>query len=145
MDEHLLQTDSEIISKHCLTGLHVALGYGPCSSSCGGGRQSRPVVCVRTSDYEPVDDELCDALVKPQPSRQCNVDDPCPAFRTRRAVCTSENGTVYPLSMCASAKKPELSDACANAPPCDAMWFSTECSKCSQNAAVDRSGGTLSA
>ncbi|XP_055351849.1 LOW QUALITY PROTEIN: papilin-like [Paramacrobiotus metropolitanus] len=247
----------------------LARSYGPCSSSCGGGRQSRPVVCVRTSDYEPVDDELCDALVKPQASRQCNVD-PCPAFwkvgeweacsascgggtqyrsvvcvqvvgdyttvvpdaqckkaghskpevarncnqfkcpdwmvgewspcsaicgpgfqirtvecksrnpkdktehlsdaacnvlkkptktqecllapceglewavsdwtgcntcgqrsRTRRAVCTSENGTVYPSSMCASAKKPELSDACANAPPCDAMWFSTEWSKCS--------------
>ncbi|XP_055351860.1 ADAMTS-like protein 4 isoform X2 [Paramacrobiotus metropolitanus] len=35
-------------------------------------------VC-RTIDYEPVEDELCDALVKPQASRQCSVD-PCPAF-----------------------------------------------------------------
>ena len=56
----------------------LARSYGPCNASCGGGQQSREVVCVRTSDYEPVKDEQCDQQIKPHSSRQCNADS-CPA------------------------------------------------------------------
>lgn len=57
----------------------LARSYGPCSKSCGEGQQSRVVACVRTTDYEPVDEQWCDAVSKPHPVRRCNVD-ACPAL-----------------------------------------------------------------
>ena len=62
-----------------LTYTWLARSYGPCSKSCGEGHQSREVVCVRTSDYEAVEEALCDATSKPHPTRQCSVELVCPA------------------------------------------------------------------
>ncbi|GAV00689.1 hypothetical protein RvY_11503-2 [Ramazzottius varieornatus] len=251
-----------------LTFTWLARSYGPCSKSCGEGSQTREVVCVRTSDYEAVEEHLCDIAAKPLSTRHCTVEAVCPASwkvgewevcsancstgtqhrsivcvqqmddglanvvedslcekagprpsivqlcnqfncpqwtitpwsscsatcglgfqrrsvycmsqdptavkglpdsacnakkpskskqcmlapceglewavsdwsgcnscgqtrKTRRAVCTSQYGEVYPVAMCDAGKKPALSATCDNTPPCDAQWFATEWSKCS--------------
>merc|ERR1712223_1748599 len=47
-----------------------------CSATCGGGTQTRSVMCKLKSTLEVVADGLCDANEKPPDNEICN-DDPC--------------------------------------------------------------------
>ena len=46
--------------------------YGSCNASCGGGVQSRTVICVQESTETIVDDTFCDAASRPVSRRVCN-------------------------------------------------------------------------
>ncbi|KAG8186998.1 hypothetical protein JTE90_005769 [Oedothorax gibbosus] len=52
--------------------------FEECSQTCGGGVQYRPVRCVRNSDKDIVDEELCDLSAKPSVNASCNTE-PCPS------------------------------------------------------------------
>lgn len=52
--------------------------FGPCSSSCGGGYQSRDVMCNSRLTLAQVDDSLCDPNIKPANRQKCGQGE-CPA------------------------------------------------------------------
>ncbi|XP_034936854.1 papilin isoform X2 [Chelonus insularis] len=51
--------------------------FSECSVSCGGGYQSRQVMCIRRRDNEQVDDHLCDLQLEPDDTQSCN-EEACP-------------------------------------------------------------------
>lgn len=51
--------------------------FSECSTTCGGGYQTRRVYCVGRRSLEPVDDELCDSSAKYSSNQTCNPQ-PCP-------------------------------------------------------------------
>ncbi|UYV76870.1 hypothetical protein LAZ67_14002267 [Cordylochernes scorpioides] len=54
--------------------------WGPCSASCGGGIQQRPVYCVREGgSRERVDPSHCSNRARPLAHRRCNVQT-CPVW-----------------------------------------------------------------
>ncbi|XP_046737173.1 papilin [Diprion similis] len=55
----------------------VAEDFSDCSSTCGGGFRSRLVRCVRRSDNEEVDDNLCDQQLEPVSNISCG-EEACP-------------------------------------------------------------------
>ncbi|XP_042901645.1 papilin isoform X2 [Parasteatoda tepidariorum] len=56
----------------------VYSNFGSCSSTCGGGLQTRRVNCATSNSYEVVADYLCDSHTKPPINQTCNHQ-PCPA------------------------------------------------------------------
>ncbi|KAJ6638506.1 Papilin, partial [Pseudolycoriella hygida] len=90
--------------------------FGPCSSTCGGGVQTRSVTCNGRTNLTRVEDELCDISNKPNESQKCGAG-PCPAnwkegpygkcsapcgnngTQTRSVTCEKvlENGSSQPI------------------------------------------------
>lgn len=60
--------------------------WSACSASCGGGTQSRSVVCQR-NDGVPKPDLFCSDIVKPASQQVCNSQ-PCGELTTRFTDCT---------------------------------------------------------
>lgn len=107
--------------------------YGNCSQTCGGGTQTREVICQNQSG-QTVNDNNC-PTPKPATSRSCNLD-PCPpesyeweignysscskscggGIRTRTVVCRKNDGTVADSNLCPQPK-PQESETC-NTHPC---------------------------
>ena len=66
-----------LIFWHTVTLFFPFLGpWTKCSATCGGGTQTRSVMCKLQSTLEVVADGLCDANEKPPDNEICN-DDPC--------------------------------------------------------------------
>lgn len=51
--------------------------YSKCSQRCGGGVQSRVVLCVKQTSLEEADPNLCDANLKPAEEKKCG-NEACP-------------------------------------------------------------------
>lgn len=58
--------------------------FEPCSTSCGGGFQTRNVTCNNRSTLELVDDSLCDATTKPADSQRCGQQECAPRWSEGR-------------------------------------------------------------
>jgi hypothetical protein len=50
--------------------------WSGCDAQCGGGSQTRTVICANTASKEVVANNLCDEAQRPQTSEPCN-EDPC--------------------------------------------------------------------
>lgn len=61
----------------CVSPRWVAGGWGPCSAACGGGNQTRTIVCKDTKNVEKLASQCTD--VKPSEQQACNTD-LCPAY-----------------------------------------------------------------
>ncbi|GBP58342.1 Papilin [Eumeta japonica] len=51
--------------------------FTPCSVTCGGGSQVRPVTCRSRDSLDVVEDNLCDDMIKPESIQACGTE-PCP-------------------------------------------------------------------
>ncbi|XP_072527494.1 A disintegrin and metalloproteinase with thrombospondin motifs 18 [Salminus brasiliensis] len=108
--------------------------WGVCSVSCGGGRQSRPVRCVRKVMYqrEEAESHLHCPAPTPAHTQPCNTQS-CPpewgtgtwtqcsktcgrGLKTRSVFCRSTDpgsrAVVVPDSMCKLSLKPKAQDTC---------------------------------
>uniref|UniRef100_A0A3P8TCT5 ADAM metallopeptidase with thrombospondin type 1 motif 16 n=1 Tax=Amphiprion percula TaxID=161767 RepID=A0A3P8TCT5_AMPPE len=106
--------------------------WGVCSRSCGGGEQTRQVLCVRRSSQTDVDalaDSQC-AQAAPARRQACNPHSCPPVWSTgpwsqcsrkcgnglkkRTVLCTSTNpgAQTLPDSVCASLPKPASQESC---------------------------------
>ncbi|XP_032220130.2 A disintegrin and metalloproteinase with thrombospondin motifs 6 isoform X2 [Nematostella vectensis] len=59
----------------------VAQPFGPCSTVCGRGEQTRTVKCMKAdvnSNLLEVPEAQCDGMMKPPLKEYCNVHNPCP-------------------------------------------------------------------
>jgi hypothetical protein len=82
--------------------------FSPCSSTCGGGYQSRYVYCAKRTEQsiEYVEEDLCDGTIRPAVQQLCNTQ-PCPlrwytgAWEPCSAKCGSnETGVQYRTVFC---------------------------------------------
>ncbi|PZC74553.1 hypothetical protein B5X24_HaOG207687 [Helicoverpa armigera] len=128
--------------------------FTPCSATCGGGFQTRNVTCRSREELEIVDDELCDAGLKPPTNQTCNTD-PCPAewnegpwgncsqrcgsggVRSREVTCQKiiANGikSIVEDTECFErlGPKPKLFESCNEDAPCP-TWFVGRWKPCSE-------------
>lgn len=110
--------------------------YGSCNASCGGGTQTRVVICVQESTDSIIDDSFCTAASRPVNSRPCNsalcpsrwkVDSDwskCSAscgggLKIRKVVCARQDDSTIELNdrECLRKPKPKSSRSC-NTSPC---------------------------
>lgn len=105
-------------------------GWSACSTSCGGGTQTRTVTC-RRSDNVTVPDAYCNAIAKPPASQSCNTQDcytyawytgsydaACSAYcgsgtKSRSVYCRRNDGTQVGDAYCSGAK-PAASMSCTS-------------------------------
>lgn len=121
-----------------------------CSVSCGGGSEVSFAECRRSDDGSPVNEEKCDAGLKPpRATVHCNYQ-PCPPVwkpegwedcsqtcnggnRTREVKCmqVAADGIEYDVDprLC-SDPKPSMVEACNNV-PCPAEWVAQPFGQCS--------------
>ncbi|KAM7451153.1 disintegrin and metalloproteinaseith thrombospondin motifs protein [Porites harrisoni] len=121
-----------------------------CSVSCGGGSEDSFAECRRSDDGSPVNEEKCDAgLRPPRATAHCNFQ-PCPPVwkpegwedcsqtcnggnRTREVKCmqVAADGIEYDVdSRLCSDPKPSMVEACNNV-PCPAEWVAQPFGQCS--------------
>lgn len=125
--------------------------YGDCSKTCGGGTQSRTVVCQDALGNN-LPDSLCSSP-KPETSRSCNTQscsgvsyswdtgaygacskDCGGGTRSRTVVCRRNDGTAVADSFC-SGTKPAASESCntqACQPNFTYSWLSDNWGDCSK-------------
>jgi len=122
----------------------------PCSASCAGGLQSKPVFCKRIDDDTIVSNKYCDSRTTPAVvTRSCNME-PCPAqwFVGKWEECSSScgGGTMDRLVVCMRAisstedetvsehychdLKPLTEQAC-NTDSCPPEWVAGKWQRCS--------------
>jgi hypothetical protein len=70
----------ECVNEEKCTGTYFTGPWTECTEKCGGGQQSRVIVCLNY-DKKPVP-EWCDEKDRPDEEQECNVD-PCPTCGTR--------------------------------------------------------------
>uniref|UniRef100_A0A914QFX4 BPTI/Kunitz inhibitor domain-containing protein n=1 Tax=Panagrolaimus davidi TaxID=227884 RepID=A0A914QFX4_9BILA len=95
VDEGLCQAEKPETKTNCTneekcTGTYFSSPWTNCSEKCGGGTQSRFVVCLNY-DRQPVP-EWCDESEKPDEEQECNVD-PCPTCFESDFGCCPDNVT----------------------------------------------------
>lgn len=95
-----------------------------------------------------VDDSNCDGTDRPNSTEECNevpcdgvewietewssCDDHCGSqMQTRKAVCSDQNGNVFPNEACDQSRIPETTRMCPDLPTCTSLWFTSEWSSCS--------------
>ncbi|XP_065652500.1 A disintegrin and metalloproteinase with thrombospondin motifs 6 isoform X3 [Hydra vulgaris] len=126
--------------------------WGACSKTCGGGMQTRKMLCIRTDDNSTVNFESCSLLDPINVLQSCNNQN-CPAewYVTSWSECTKScgNGTwtrqlycsmmtetgrsILPDSAC-STNRPQMDlTAVCNAVMCPAVWRSTPWTQCSKS------------
>ncbi|XP_014217269.1 papilin isoform X2 [Copidosoma floridanum] len=124
--------------------------WKPCDHLCGEGKQVRRVTCFKKNDQgriQVLEDSACGSQV-PERDRTCELR-PCEGVdwvispwsgcsekcgltqETRTTQCATQDGTVYPDSMCDPEKKPLLTKECDTPQNCEYQWIKTQWSKCS--------------
>ncbi|XP_013362608.1 PREDICTED: papilin isoform X1 [Chinchilla lanigera] len=129
--------------------------WAPCSASCGGGSQSRPVYCVSSDGaggQEAAEEAECAGLPGKPPSTQaCNLHR-CVAWsagpwgecsvtcgagiRRRSVACQGDEGSLLPASACSGQDRPPLTETCARAAcplPGDQAWRVSAWGLCSKS------------
>lgn len=102
----------------------VAGSWGPCSASCGGGLQRRPVDCRGSPGQRGA--STCDAAHRPVETRSCG--EPCPTwelgawspcskscgrgFKRRPLKCMGHGGRLLARDQCDLRRKPQELDFC---------------------------------
>lgn len=113
--------------------------WSACSTTCGGGVQTRTLSCFDMTSNTTVADSYCTAAGLPQPvtTQACNTN-ACPTFswwtsdwsvcsvtcgtgvQTRTLVCKDANGNPVASSNCAAQPQPATLQACNTGISCDA-------------------------
>ncbi|MFH4974442.1 hypothetical protein AB6A40_001151 [Gnathostoma spinigerum] len=85
-----LKTEENCTNEEKCTGTYYTGPWSECTAQCGGGTQSRMIVCLNY-DKIPVP-EWCDESDKPAEEQTCNTD-PCPTCDDSEFGCCPDNTT----------------------------------------------------
>ena len=135
-DPALRPTDTQSCNTQACSYVWVAGEYGSCSAACGGGTQTRPVVC-EDGFGNAVSDALCDPALRPTDTQSCNTQacsyvwvvggfGSCSAAcgggtQTRPVTCEDGFGTVVSDALCDPGLRPSDTQSC-NTQACSYVW-----------------------
>ncbi|XP_066915300.1 A disintegrin and metalloproteinase with thrombospondin motifs 10-like [Clytia hemisphaerica] len=128
--------------------------FGQCTTTCGRGVRSRPVMCISRTELKMLDDSKCPADEKPIGSILCgNKECPviadwkignwsecssttCDGIQTRTVICQKEGGEETLHRHC-EKKRPKPIQERICSPPC-AVWVVGSWGKCRYNAKLKK-------
>ncbi|XP_074598749.1 papilin-like isoform X2 [Brevipalpus obovatus] len=121
--------------------------WSKCDSRCGPGKRNRTVQCfddfgnelndTMCEQEKPAIEEICD-LVPCEfadwvTSEWSSCDGNCASrISTRRVVCSTVEGKMYPDTACDSARRPSDTKECEKS-ECNHIWLTSEWTNCSVN------------
>lgn len=130
----------------CATYRWVLGNFGTCSVSCGGGTQTRTVVCYDSSNAA-VADSLC-AAPKPITSQSCNSQACTQVYtwepsawstcsvecggglQTRTLRCADSSGTTLPDTSCYNVARPTTVQSCNSQLCPNYQWYTSPYGTC---------------